>query len=702
MGDDSRHPGPAPLQGYRNEPRRQLHPRPHAPVQAAIDHAVLAGTLDPLVVIDASGIVQFASDSCERVLGWPPHDLVGQNVSLIMDEPHRSAHDGYLERYHRTGQTGILGRPREFEGVRRDGQRIPIEVSVSRIEPPGVGGPLFVGLIRDLTEHKRLERELRLIKDLAVCVCSAATLAEAARSTIERIAQTVGWDYAEAWMPAKSGSLERVAVWLDGGEGLASFEGAGNQPRPIAGGDIIAQGWDASGPLWFDDLEHLGACQRSAQAREVGLHGACMAPVRCDGDPVALLAFFVRSPGPRDDALLELIRAGLTPLGTLIRRRLAEEQLAESRKQLEVLVKERTRQLEHSHDQLRLAERLAGIGTLAAGLGHDMNNVLLPVRSHVNALRARAGGDHATLEHLEQIGASTAYLQQLADGLHYLAMDPQDDAAQPAETNLNRWWAEVGVLLTKGVPRHARVWTMLDPACPPVAIAAHRLTQAVLNLVVNAGEAHGCRRVRISSKAQGEMVRLRVADDGGGMDEVAQRRAFEMFFTTKRRAMGTGLGLALVHRIATDAGGSVGLRSRPGRGTIIEVHLPTAATATQGESPRVCLAIDHGQARSLLEQLFEQAGARLLGQLQGADILVAQATALEDPELRQWRQQRPERRLVALGVSDARELPQGVVAVADPRDFEALRIAVMAAMRHERPGKARQTQRDASSHRGEP
>lgn len=123
--------------------------------------ALLACLLDPTVVTDAFGIIQATSDSVERVFGYSPGDLVGQNINVLMAEPHRSAHDGYLERYRRTGETNILGRTREFEIVREDGKTIICDLSVARAEMPGGLGPLFIGSFRDVTERKRAEEAVR-------------------------------------------------------------------------------------------------------------------------------------------------------------------------------------------------------------------------------------------------------------------------------------------------------------------------------------------------------------------------------------------------------------------------------------------------------------------------------------------------------------------------------------------------------------
>jgi PAS domain S-box-containing protein len=123
--------------------------------------ALLAALLDPTLAVDAHGIIQAASDSVERVFGHAPASLVGRNISVLMPEPHRSAHDGYLERYRRTGETNIIGRTREFEVVHKDGSTIVCDLSVARAEMPDGAGPLFIGSFRDVTERKRAEEAVR-------------------------------------------------------------------------------------------------------------------------------------------------------------------------------------------------------------------------------------------------------------------------------------------------------------------------------------------------------------------------------------------------------------------------------------------------------------------------------------------------------------------------------------------------------------
>jgi len=138
-----------------SEPRADAAP-PEA--TETLYRALLRAALDPTVAIDATGTVVTASESVRRVFGWSPDQLVGRDVSVLMPEPHRSEHGGYLERYLRTGQTTILGRTREFEVRHKDGHTLPCELSVARADTPGGAGPLFIGTFRDVSERKRSER----------------------------------------------------------------------------------------------------------------------------------------------------------------------------------------------------------------------------------------------------------------------------------------------------------------------------------------------------------------------------------------------------------------------------------------------------------------------------------------------------------------------------------------------------------------
>jgi len=120
---------------------------------------ILEGMLDPVVTIDPDGTVLEANRSCLRVFGYEPSELIGRNVSMLMPEPYRSEHDRYLAEHLRTGRSFILGQLRELPVLRKDGEQIEVELSVSRIELSG-GDFLYCGSFRDITERRRVQKAL--------------------------------------------------------------------------------------------------------------------------------------------------------------------------------------------------------------------------------------------------------------------------------------------------------------------------------------------------------------------------------------------------------------------------------------------------------------------------------------------------------------------------------------------------------------
>jgi diguanylate cyclase (GGDEF)-like protein/PAS domain S-box-containing protein len=122
--------------------------------------AVLDNVLESIVTIDRHGIVQSVNPATEQIFGYPPDEVIGQNVRMLMPEPHRSAHDQYLANHQMTGRGKVIGAGRETEGRKKDGTVFPVELSVTEIA--AVDQTLYVGVLRDITERK--EQESALLK----------------------------------------------------------------------------------------------------------------------------------------------------------------------------------------------------------------------------------------------------------------------------------------------------------------------------------------------------------------------------------------------------------------------------------------------------------------------------------------------------------------------------------------------------------
>jgi len=129
-----------------------------SPLDAVMDAAV-----DAIIIIDQGGLIQRFNRAAESMFGYSESDVRGRNVSLLMPEPHRSRHDGYLERYHATGEAAIIGSGREELGQRSNGDTFPMQLSVGEIRQAGLRS--YVGIIRDVSEMRRAKEQVRHLEE---------------------------------------------------------------------------------------------------------------------------------------------------------------------------------------------------------------------------------------------------------------------------------------------------------------------------------------------------------------------------------------------------------------------------------------------------------------------------------------------------------------------------------------------------------
>jgi signal transduction histidine kinase len=342
-------------------------------------------------------------------------------------------------------------------------------------------------------------------------------------------------------------------------------------------------------------------------------------------------------------------------------------QKAEARQKAEELER-KTRELEESQHQLRLAERMAALGTLSAGLGHDMGNLLLPIQARLESLQSEPLEPHI-LETLKGVQTCVGYLRRLASGLRMLSMDPGADMGQDQITDLGQWWPDAEPMLRNVLPASVELTRDMPADVPPVRLPRHLVTQVVFNLVQNAADAMRAQAtgtVIVSAHGVGEGVRIAVTDNGPGMSPDVRRRCLEPFFTTKTRALSTGLGLALVHAIVQKAGGTLQIDTDPGQGACFALTFPAAPGGRSETRPLAVVTVTDPRKRSLIVTLLEARGMRVdQGSLDDAAVWVTDSGAGTNGKLAGFINAEPSRRVVVLGsASEMQDLP-GVVAVDD-------------------------------------
>lgn len=276
--------------------------------------------------------------------------------------------------------------------------------------------------------------------------------------------------------------------------------------------------------------------------------------------------------------------------------------------------------------RLHLAQKMEAVGQLAAGVAHDFNNLLAAIRNSIQlallepieSTQAREDLDVA-LRTREQAAGLTGQL---------LAFGRQQPRRQEP-VDLAKLVTEVLPLLRSSLS--ATITICQDIPTGPAYVMGDRsqLTQVVLNLVLNARDAMSSGgTLTVSVRPDGEDICMSVSDTGNGIPAELRERIFEPFFTTKSVGSGTGLGLAVVYGVVTQAGGTVSVDSTVGRGTTIAVSLPghVAPVRTDPVEPRdsqrvVLLVDDDDMVRTTTRRLLEHSGFEVVAARNGHDAI---------------------------------------------------------------------------------
>jgi PAS domain S-box-containing protein len=236
-------------------------------------------------------------------------------------------------------------------------------------------------------------------------------------------------------------------------------------------------------------------------------------------------------------------------------------------------------QLQHQREVLYQNEKLTALGTMAAGIAHEMNNPLGIITTRIEVMLLDAEQQHLppqVLEDLQVLHRASQRVARIASSLRSFARHTPGDRVP---LDLNAIVEESLQLMQKPLAvDNVQIVARLDRALAPILGDATTLHQVLMNLLTNAREAMpkgGQIRIETSPAERTGWIRLLVADTGSGIPAEEVSKIFDPFFTTKRT--GTGLGLSVTYGIIQEHGGTVDVQSRPGAGTTFILSFPATS-----------------------------------------------------------------------------------------------------------------------------
>ncbi|HKT87938.1 MAG TPA: PAS domain S-box protein [Candidatus Sulfotelmatobacter sp.] len=556
----------------------------HKPVaETLLSPSILEAIPDAVAAVNEQGLIIQANSQTEALFGYTRDELIGQKVEMLVPERQRPQHGVHRGRYHQYPKIRRMGSGLDLYGRRRDGTEFPVEISLSPLSLDG--GFVVLSVIRDITDRKRVEEELRRANEEL-----DRRKTRELRDSQNRLSLIT--DSSQDAIIGKS--LDGIVThWNKGAEQIYGYT-----PQEIIGKPITM----LAPPDRAEEIVEILRKIRNGERVDY------FESVRVTKDKRQLNMSIAVS--PIHDAEGRIVGAS-----TIARNITAQKKV---------------------EDQLRQSQKMEAVGRLAGGIAHDFNNLLGIVTACSELLKGKVEPDGA--EYVENIREAAKRGASLTKQL--LAFSRRQPAL-PQVLDLNERLREVSKLLRPLMGDDVEVTVLSRSSTAIVEVDPGQLDQIVVNLAVNARDAmpRGGRLIieiagfnfdeafvkQHPPMTAGSYVMLAISDNGIGMDEATRGRIFEPFFTTKEVGKGTGLGLSTVYGIIKQSGGHVWVYSEVGHGTTFKIYFPSAEKKLEGEEASeeeslparregstILLVEDDAMMRRLTRKMLEEHGYKVL------------------------------------------------------------------------------------------
>jgi len=470
----------------------------------------------------------------------------------------------------------------------------------------------YRGITRNITERRRAE-ELRELEHAVTRILAESDSAQATlQKVIRAVCETEGWDCGRYFrVDEQAGVLRFADGWSVRDPAVERFVALSREIVYRPGTGLSGLAWQTGEALWATNVGNDPRSSKGAAKiglREIGLHGAFVFPIASDGRTIGVLNFASRRAREPEPQLLQAIAVIGGQIGQFLQRRQADEQ----RRVLE--------------EQLRQAQKMQAMGTLATGIAHEFNNALRAILANVELARMDVGPEHPARESIEEIDKASRRATEIVQRILAFAR-PQ--TPQRRRLALDEVVQDAARLLRVTLPAGTELVVECNPGTPAVLADPTQIHQLLVNLCTNAWQAMQGQPGRIAVKLSGitpeaaamhavdghhqrGFARLSVSDSGTGIDPRIRERIFEPFFSTKSVGDGTGLGLAVVHGIVQAHEGAIEVQSELGKGTTFHILLPEAQPPA--ERHRHVLFLDDSEVLvSAMVRMLSRRGYRVSG-----------------------------------------------------------------------------------------
>ena len=417
-------------------------------------------------------------------------------------------------------------------------------------------------------EAETRARQQAVVVRLGLSAIVANELQEVLDEAVRSAAETLDVRFAKVLQLEPDGRSFLLRAGVGWREGLV---GSARVPVGRSQGGFTLRSLE---PLIVEDLRHEDRIAQPQLLTEHGVVSGMTVLIRTKEDPWGVLG--VHSSEGRtftaDD--VNFLQAIANVIAAVLERERVEEQLQRSQAELALRVAE---------ERLRRSERLASLGTLAAGIAHEINNpvntILMTTESALLALQN--GRPTERLE--DDLRVIIEEADRCGEIVRRVLEFVRDRKPERKPAELNDVVRSAIAMAQKTLGDHSfEVGVELADDLPAVSLNRAEIEQALIHLIRNAAESGGGEPVAIavSTERTERGATVAVADDGQGIRHEVRDRIFDPFFTTRREKGGTGLGLSLAHSIVTDHGGTIDVESEPREGTTVRIELPVEPGAS--------------------------------------------------------------------------------------------------------------------------